>query len=201
MTKNRLETFSDGVFAIVITLLILEIRIPVVDKAMLNHSLIQIIPKILSFILSFIIIGSYWVAHHTMMDFLEKVDRSVLWLNLITLLTVAFIPLPTALLGEYPSERMPVILYGISLSCVNISGVLFWKFITHKNRFVKQNLAVGFSRFVIFIHLLPVLFYLLAIALSYISITLSYVIYISVPLFFIVPNSRIEKRLDTAYNK
>lgn len=201
MNKNRLEAFSDGVFAIVITLLILEIKIPVVDKARLNHSLIEIIPKILAFILSFIIIGMYWVAHHTMIQFLEKTDRTVLWLNLLILLTVAFIPFPTALLGEYPYERTPVILYGISLSCVNISLLLFWKFITWKNRFVKQNLPRSLSRFVILIQLTPVVFYLIAIALSYVNITLSYIIYFFVPLFFILPNPLIKKRVESAYKK
>lgn len=201
MTKNRLEAFSDGVFAIVITLLIIEVRVPIVEKVQLNHALIELVPKILSFILSFIIVGSYWVAHHTMMQFLEKVNRSVLWFNLFTLLTVAFIPFPTALLGEYPYEKTPVILYGISLSLVNITGTIFWRFITYKKRFVKHNLSNSFSNFVTLIHLLPVLFYMLSIVFSFISITISYIIYLLVPLFFILPNPLILKRIKTAYNE
>ncbi len=201
MTKNRLEAFSDGVFAIVITLLILEVKVPLVDKAQLNSSLVVLMPKILSFILSFVVVGSYWVAHHTMMAFVEKVDRSVLWFNLLILLTVAFIPFPTALLGEYTYVRTPVILYGISLSLVNITGTIFWIYVTYKNRFVKNTLSKKFSNFVGFIHLIPVLFYLLSIGLSFISITLSYIIYFLVPLFFILPNPLILKRINTAYQE
>lgn len=200
MTKNRLEAFSDGVFAIVITLLIIDVKVPIVNKEQLNHSLFELIPKILSFVFSFIIVGSYWVAHHTMINFLEKVDRSVLWLNLFVLLTVVFIPFPAFLIGEYPYEKTSVILYGISLSFVNITGAFFWKFITYKRRYVKYNLTEGFSNFVFFIHLSPVLFYILSIALSFISIKLSYIIYFLVPLFFILPNPLITKRINTAYN-
>jgi uncharacterized membrane protein len=72
MTKNRLEAFSDGVFAIVITLLVLEVKVPIVERAQLSHSLVVLVPKILSFILSFVIVGSYWVAHVTMIQFFWK---------------------------------------------------------------------------------------------------------------------------------
>jgi uncharacterized membrane protein len=76
MNKNRLEAFSDGVFAIVITLLVLEIKVPHVTFDKLGPALFELLPKFLSFGLSFVIIGVYWVAHHNMMHFIEKVDRT-----------------------------------------------------------------------------------------------------------------------------
>jgi len=126
MEKNRIEAFSDGVFAIVITIMVFEIKIPHVSVSELNGALFEILPKILAFILSFIIIGVYWVAHHNMMHFIENVDRVALWLNNLVLLTVALIPIPTALLGEYTNTVTPILLYGSTLAAVNFSGFLFW---------------------------------------------------------------------------
>src|SRR5215469_4861142 len=98
MNKSRLEAFSDGVFAIVITLLILDIHAP--STASLSvHDLRPLLPHIATFVLSFIIVGVYWVAHHHMLHFIRQVDRNLLWLNLLLLLCVVFIPFPASLLG------------------------------------------------------------------------------------------------------
>ena len=98
MNKTRLEAFSDGVFAIVITLLILNVHVPD-GRTLTLQSLRPLVPPLATFVLSFIIVGVYWVAHHHMLHFVTHVNRRLLWLNLLLLLSVVFIPFPASLLG------------------------------------------------------------------------------------------------------
>lgn len=119
MTKSRLEAFSDGVFAIVITLLILDIRFPDVPYIQIIEALSSVVPRILAYVLSFIIIGLYWVSHHNSVYVMKKTDRGFVWLNMLLLLCVSFIPFPTSLLGRYPFEAWPIIIYGITLITCN----------------------------------------------------------------------------------
>src|SRR5262249_34533535 len=101
MTKARLEAFSDGVFAIVITLLILDIRIPEVPYRQLWPALTAAGPRLLAYVMSFLLIGLYWVFHHHGMQRLERTDGVFIWLNILFLLFVSFLPFPTVLLGRY----------------------------------------------------------------------------------------------------
>ena len=124
MQKSRLEAFSDGVFAIVITLLVLDIRFPEVEYSLFAETLVSILPRILAYVMSFIIIGLYWVTHHNSMHAMKKTDRGFLWLNILLLLCVSFIPFPTSLLGRYPFQAGPIIIYGITLIVCNVVGVI-----------------------------------------------------------------------------
>ena len=123
MTKNRLEACSDGVFAIVITLLVLDIKLPEGNSAGLSHALLESLPRIAAYVMSFAIIGLYWISHHRSFDMIAKVDGTILWLNLLLLLLVSFIPFPTALLGRYPYESLPIVIYGLTLIACNAVGL------------------------------------------------------------------------------
>jgi uncharacterized membrane protein len=199
MNKNRIEAFSDGIFAIVITIMVFEIKIPHVDITELNHALLAILPKIMAYVLSFVIIGVYWVSHHNMMHFLESVDRTALWLNNLVLLTVALIPFPTALLGEYPNTTTPVVLYGLLLAAVNFSGTIFWHYSTNNSRLSKKNLNPAFVKRVKIFHSLPIFIYLFAVLMSFFSTYISYFLFIGVPLFFIIPNPLLNRMLSKPF--
>src|SRR5579871_4149432 len=131
MSKNRLEAFSDGVFAIVITLLILDVRFPA-DKPLTLETLRGMAPHVLAFVLSFIIVGVYWVSHHNMLHFIKQVDRQLLWLNLVLLLVIVFIPFPAALLGQHLDSKLAVALYGGNLMLVNAAGTAMWLYATSR---------------------------------------------------------------------
>lgn len=127
MQKNRLETFTDGVFAIVITLLILDIHFPEDNYEHLIHAFIDTIPKMLAYVSSFFVIGIYWVAHHQWFEKVAKVNRTFLWLNIVFLMFISFLPFPTSLLGLYPFEPLPIIVYGVNLMIVNLMGfIMLW---------------------------------------------------------------------------
>src|ERR1700759_2537664 len=104
MNKNRLENFSDGVFAIAVTLLILNVRIPMdlnkFTKHDLNQMLLRMFPRLLNFAFSFLVIGVFWVAHHRIFSFVRVLDNTLLWLNIVYLLFVAIIPLTSSLISE-----------------------------------------------------------------------------------------------------
>src|SRR5262245_19059202 len=109
MPTSRIEAFSDGVFAIVSTLLILSVQVPELhgDVAReLPRALVRLTPHFLTFVLSFAIVCIWWVAHHHFFVLLEKSDRGLLWLNSLFLLWLVTVPFPTALLGNYPHERV-----------------------------------------------------------------------------------------------
>lgn len=125
MNKNRLEAFSDGVFAIVITLLILNVRLPEVEYAHLQEGLIALLPVIGVYVLSFLVIGMHWVFHHYSFLFIKEVDGVILWLNIIFLLMMSFLPFPTMLLGKYPYQSLPLIIYTSNLILANIFGFFY----------------------------------------------------------------------------
>jgi TMEM175 potassium channel family protein len=128
---ERLVFFSDAVFAIVITLLVLpltaEIELPA-EAQDLRHEVVQQWPKIVSFAVSFLVIGQFWIAHHNMFSLLRRFDPGLLWLNLIALLTVSFMPFPTAVLGARleDSDTFPVMFYAASMTLSSIVLTAIW---------------------------------------------------------------------------
>jgi uncharacterized membrane protein len=128
---ERLVFFSDAVFAIVITLLVLpltaEIELPAETRD-LSQDVVQQWPKVVSFVVSFLVIGQFWIAHHNMFILLRRFDPGLLWLNLIALLTVSFMPFPTAVLGARleDSDKFPVVFYAASMTVSSIVMTLIW---------------------------------------------------------------------------
>jgi uncharacterized membrane protein len=197
MNKTRLEAFSDGVFAIVITLLILNIHVP--DGRTLSlQSLRPLVPPVATFVLSFIIVGVYWIAHHHMLHFIAQVNRRLLWLNLLLLLSVVFIPFPTSLLATGFNNPLAVRIYGLSLIATNASGLFFWLYAISHRELMIPNLSGQFARTVIVIHSSPMFVYALAVVLAGWSTKASLVLYVAVPLFFIIPNPLLERRIGSA---
>jgi uncharacterized membrane protein len=185
MNKNRLEAFSDGVFAIAITLLILDIRIPKVDYDHLQGAIIGIMPKIASYMYSFLIIGVYWVSHHSISRRMAKIDRVVIWLNIGLLLFVGFIPFPTSLMGEYPFQRFPIVLYGCTLLVCNLIGFITWWYVSKDYRLLDPNVPPSEVRSINRSFLFVNLFYVVAIGIAFVHVYFSYAIFFSVIVFMI----------------
>lgn len=179
MNKTRLEAFSDGVFAIVITLLILDIRLPEVDYAHLGQALRDILPRILSYVLSFIVIGLYWIAHHNSFQLVSKTNRPFLWMNLFALLFISFIPFPTSLMGRYPYQTIPVMIYGLNLLAVNIIGFLMLTYISRNPQLASPHFTKEiFRKKQVPMYICTNSFYVIAIILSPFVPVVSYCIYI-----------------------
>ena len=192
ISTRRLEAFSDGVFAIVITLLVLEIRVPQIPHphadVELFHLLLRMWPKFLSFAVSFVIVGIFWVGHHNIFHVIRHTDRALLWLNLFFLLCVAFIPFPTALMGEYVGVPAAVVPYGLTLMATGLTLYLLWWYATFRRRLVSPDLDPAFVRMVSRRTLAGPLLYVLAILLSLVSARITLLVYALIPLYFILPH-------------
>ena len=125
MSKGRLEAFSDGVIAIIITIMVLELKPPHGTEV---ADLAQVLPGWLRYALSFVYVGIYWVNHHALFDRIQKVDGGILWTNLHLLFWMSLVPYVTAWAGENPMAPLPVALYGAVLLLCSISFMLLaWR--------------------------------------------------------------------------
>ncbi len=138
LSKGRIEAFSDGVFAIVITLLVFNIKVPELPRgapaAELRHALLELWPKFLSYVISVVVVGIYWVAHHAAFHCVKHSDRIFLWINILFLAFVAVIPFSAALLGQYHRYQIAIVFYGANMIAAGLSLYLLWWYATSKHR-------------------------------------------------------------------
>lgn len=152
LTTQRIESFSDGVFAIAITLLVLEIRLPehgVSATASLAKDLIELIPSFFAYILSFAMIGTYWVNHHYIFSLYQQTNHIFNLLNVFFLMCIAFLPFPTAVLGSHLSnvdkQQTAVAFYTFGLLLPAAAWLLMWLYASHRNRLIDPNLDPSFT--------------------------------------------------------
>ncbi len=194
MTKNRLETFSDGVFTVAITLLVLNFKMPKGPVSALKDQLFALWPNMLAFIISFVIVGVFWVAHHHVFQFIVKTNRTHLWINNLFLMTIAFMPFPAGVLGKYPFSRVSIILYGCTLIATDTLLTLSWMYATRAS-LLNPRTPADFRGLYSLIIFAPVFAYAAAIAISYVNLLIPLLIFAVVPLFYIVPHGFIERRV------
>jgi uncharacterized membrane protein len=171
---DRIIFFSDAIFAIVMILLILDIPIPDIPQdsatAELPSRVLDLWPHFFSYALSFMVIGTYWMAHHGTFRYFRRYDRVLMWLNLLFLLSISFVPFPTALLGEYSEQQFAVVLYAISLAVPRLLLALVWWYAMKRN-LVIESLDPRISRYHLARSLaIPALF-LLSIIVSFFSVS------------------------------
>jgi len=187
MNKNRLEAFSDGVLAIIITIMVLELKVP---EEATYEALLPLAPKFLSYILSFIYVGIYWNNHHHMMHTVKQVNGKILWANMHLLFWLSLIPFTTAWIGENNFSASPMMLYGIVLLMNGIAYFILQGFI------LKQQGENSILRKAIGIDLKgkssPVL-YTIAILFANFYPVVSGILYILVALMWLIPDRRIER--------
>jgi uncharacterized membrane protein len=135
LSKGRLEAFSDGVFAIAITLLVLDVAVPASAERHLLRSVIDLWPSYLGYVVSFSTIGAMWLGHNVITEYLDHANAALVRLNLLFLLFVAFLPLPTRLFADFiereSSERVAVTIYGICLLLTSTLLLVLWRYAVH----------------------------------------------------------------------
>ena len=187
MTSNRLEAFSDGVIAIIITIMVLELRAP--HKADLS-ALRPLLPLFLSYAMSFLFIGIYWNNHHHLMQAVEHVDGRVLWANLHLLFWLSLTPFVTAWIGETRFASWPVALYGLVLL---LSGIAYYILTLALLSIHSSDSVLAKALGRDFKGKISMAIYLVAIPLAFLRPWLAYTIYMFVALIWLVPDRRIEK--------
>lgn len=189
MTTNRLEAFSDGVLAIIITIMVLDLKVPIGDDLM---SLKQYLPKFLNYLFSFIYVGIYWNNHHHLFQAIEKVNGGILWSNLHLLFWLSLLPISTGWMGENFHSRFPVVFYGFVLLMSSLAFILIEKTAIKQEgkesiigKSVSQNLKEKGSS----------IGYILGIVLAFIQPEFGIVVYGIIALIWLIPDRRIEKSM------
>ncbi len=195
--KGRIEAFSDGVFAIAVTLLVLDIRVPTPADTPTHQLLTRLLhlwPELFSYALSFVIIGVYWVAHHLMLHALKRADRTLLWINNLFLMWVALIPFSAGVLGQYRHAQVAVVLYGLNLVAASLSLQTLWAYATRTRSLSDAPIDPKLARAGTVRTLGAVAIYLAAIALSFLSPDVSLAFYWLAPACYVLMQSRDDRR-------
>lgn len=167
---ERIVFFSDAVFAIAITLLALEIRLPALPESASNAQLLAALgslwPRYLSYIISFLAIGMMWIAHHRTFRYLRRYDERLMFLNLLFLLLIGFLPFPTAVIGEF-GNRVGTLFYAVAMSAAGLMFALLWWSANRRGRLVERPLTRSEFRLVWFRVLWSPLVFLLSVPLAF----------------------------------
>jgi len=186
-----MEMLTDGVFAIVMTLLVLEITVPQLSHSevasKLPNQLFELWPVILSYAMSFILLGFFWIYHHDQFHYIKRVNRILVWITVFYLMIIAFIPFSTSLLGEYGDQQISVVIYGINIAMAAFGAYVQWWYATRNHRLVDSDLDPVFIKIMSRRGLVGPIIYLIAIGISFISIQVSLILYIAIPLYYLVP--------------
>lgn len=149
--QNRVINFSDAVFAFAATLLVLKIDLPQLSGVDLDHqlvgSLVSLWPQYFANIISFLVIGYYWLSHHIIFGMIRKYDRTVVWLNLVFLVALSFIPFPVDLYGDYFYVPSVVVFYSFCLSVVGFLLACVWLYASHNNKLIDRKLSARRVRY------------------------------------------------------
>ncbi len=200
MNKNRLEAFSDGVFAIVITLIVLNVKVPdvhIANNSQLNQIIRAAAPKLLSFGFSFLVIGIFWIAHHRIFSFAKVVDTPLLWLNLVYLMFNALIPFPASILADNFFMPTTILIYTGTLFLISMMHFIILEYIIRNEDVKHEALTKSVYRSATRSAIIGPVCFILAAASSFVSAYLS-LFFVTCALFFsifIIGKNKVSKKL------
>jgi uncharacterized membrane protein len=181
----RVLNFNDGLYAIAMTLLIVSIAVPTISDTHsvgdLAEALDDLTGNFVSFFISFAVIGRYWIAHHQAISLLEAMDQAFIGLNLIYLAFIAFLPFPTALLGEYFENPLSIVIYAVNVGIVSGMEVVLFRH-AYRARLLRRQPTPEVYRYGVVASLSPVGFFLISIPFAFISTSLAVAIW-----FLVIP--------------
>ncbi len=185
MSPERMLFFSDGVFAIIITILVLEIKVPELGSGIpLSESLAEMRPSVLAFIVSFLIVGMYWVGHRSVYNQVRHIDRNTLWLNLMFLMPAAMVPFAAGVLSEYPDEPSALHVYGVVLIAVSLFLMLLGFYLSRHPGLLWQAEDKGTRRVTMIAHGSPIIVYIIAMLVATWEPLLALLLYLSIPVLY-----------------
>jgi uncharacterized membrane protein len=198
---QRIEAFSDGVFAIAITLLIIEIAVPAVESdESLGDALFDLWPEFFAYVLSFVIIGIYWANHHSFMRLFVRADHYFLLLNVFFLMCIAFLPFPTAVLGEYlthgEQESTAVAFYAFGLFLPAFGWLLIWLYGQWDN-LIDENLDPAYDQFLTVQYLASTAVFLVCIPIALVQPYVSLAVAVGLTLLYLLPPRQRRYRTPT----
>jgi uncharacterized membrane protein len=189
VSTSRTEAFSDGVFAIAATLLVLELKVPQVEPGGLANALLESWPSYATYVVSFLTIGIIWVNHHAVLDRTRNVTRPLLFMNLVFLMAVAAVPFPTALLADYlragHDESLAAAVYGGCMALMGLTFGIIWSYVVLSDNLLHEEVDPARARRSLLIFTAGTPLYVLAIGVSVLSATFALIIYALLALFYL----------------
>jgi uncharacterized membrane protein len=167
---ERLIFFSDAIIAIAITLLTVQINLPAnIHRSQLTGAIVNLIPQFGIYALSFLVIGNYWVIHHRVFRNIKHYDSTLIWLNVFFLLFIAFLPVPSHVVGRFPTEQAAIIFFDICLIFTGVTQAAIWRHASYKHRLIDKRLSQRLVDWGMVRSLVPPMVMLLSIILTYIN--------------------------------
>lgn len=202
LSKKRVEFLTDGIFAVVMTLLVLEISIPqissshddaTIDSAAAETELLKglfdLWPKLLSFGISFIILAIYWLAHHRQYYYIKHVNRTLIWINFMFLMAICLLPFSASLLGEYNEQQISIFVFGAnSIIIGSLLSIEWWYALSHYSTLVHENLDPITKTTSLRRLLFGIIVYLIAIGISFVDVHLSVYFFALILISAFMPN-------------
>jgi TMEM175 potassium channel family protein len=196
---ERVKAFTDGVFSIIITILVLEISVPAdLGEQGLRRALEEIGPTLWAWVISFLIVGMYWVWHRDLFAQIRTVNRDVVWLNLVFLLPTSLIPFAAALLGEYSEEAIALRAYGVVLTLASFARVAMYWYVIRRPSLLFDTPTVRGRRLGLGLAAAPVIVYALAMAVAGVAPMLSILLYLGLPLMYFVLITLLRQHPETS---
>jgi uncharacterized membrane protein len=181
----RVLALSDGVFAIIITLLVLEVHVPELTKGhSLNEALAELRPSLVAFVISFILAGMYWVGHRDLFALIRRTDRGLVWLNILYLLPLSLLPFGAGLIGRYDTEPVALRIYGLLLVVIAAMRAVIWLYAINRPHLLWQRPDANQRRAGLALNLYPGLIYLLAFLVAKAAPRISLMIYAAMPVLY-----------------
>jgi uncharacterized membrane protein len=199
LSPTRVEALADGIFAVAMTLLILELHVPdlahdIVSASTLDAALFVLWPKLAAYAVGFVILGTLWIGHRYQFHYIKRTDRWLLWINLVFLLTISFLPFAVALVGSYGAFVLPVAIYGVALIVAGMCLLCQWIYATSRHRLVASQLDASIIRALRGRVLAGIVGYGIGLGCAFIEPRISLVFYVLMPLFYVLPG-RIDRQL------
>jgi len=178
LAVHRLAALTDGVFAIVMTLLVLEITIPEIAQSSLQaelpRRLLELWPKLYSYVVSFLVLGILWTIHHRSFHSIKRSDNALVWLHILFLMFVALIPFSTSLLGNYGTEQLSIVIYASNVLLALVMRLIIWTYATGKYRLVDSDINPRWVKLDKLISIGILLIFMLVIGVSFINVTAAF---------------------------
>ena len=195
--KGRLEALTDGIFATVMTVLVLSLSVPVVTISGSGSQLSSevftniegLLPNLLGYVLSFLLLAVLWTSHHNVFHYITRVDRPLLWLNTIFLLTIGFIPFSTSLIGRYPLVQVPVVIYGTNIVATGLSMLAILSYSASGKLMIVPEHEEGIMGRIRTRWRQGTMLYFGAILLSFLSPAASFAVYVGTLTFMILQST------------
>lgn len=204
ITTSRIEAFSDGVFAIVITLLAFQFKVPKFTmEATIQqnfHELLKLSPHFVSFVFSFLFVAVFWINHHQLFHTIKEADRKLLWYNIHLLFWITIIPFPTAMVGDHPQTPVAIMSLAFVLMMATLAAYIVRRYSYFRASLVDENLSIDSIKDGLYKNIAAIVLNFAAILIAPYSVKVCYIIFIIVLALFIIPQ-KLERKSKSSSKK